>query len=190
MKALCGFEFNKKELTKTQLDHIDFKLKLPILNNMALAFMQLGQTSPPKLIIAKNLIDQVLKIEPKNEKAIMRKCNILLDLDKVKECEELMKNLEDVAFQSERSQIIYNEITHLKERIANPGMNRREQQRKQFVKENDWYYNHKKNTEREKQLEEEFKKSLNPIFALIYTHIYLRCCKKRRQYNFSKPKQN
>lgn len=33
----------------------------------------------------------------------MRKCNILLDLDKVKECEELMKNLEDVAFQSERS---------------------------------------------------------------------------------------
>ena len=35
--------------------------------------------------------------EPKNEKAIMRKCNILIDLGKVSECEELMKYLEEMA---------------------------------------------------------------------------------------------
>jgi len=49
MKGLCGFDFNKATLTKEQVDHIEFKLKLPILNNMALAMMQLGQTSPESL---------------------------------------------------------------------------------------------------------------------------------------------
>ena len=39
IKALCGFEFNKKELTKKDLIYIDNKLKLPILNNMALSLM-------------------------------------------------------------------------------------------------------------------------------------------------------
>jgi len=45
----------------------------------------------------------VLKIEPKNEKALMRKCNILIDLGDLKECEKQLKGLEEVAFQSERA---------------------------------------------------------------------------------------
>jgi hypothetical protein len=39
MQALCGFEFNKSQLVKKDLDYIDHKLKLPILNNMALSLM-------------------------------------------------------------------------------------------------------------------------------------------------------
>ena len=50
------------------------------------------------LIRSKGLIDQVLKIDQKNEKALMRKCNILIDLGELKECEKQLKNLEEVAF--------------------------------------------------------------------------------------------
>jgi len=74
MKALCGFEFKKSTLKKSELTYIDSKLKLPILNNMSLSLMQLGKTSKQCMMQAKNTIDQVLKIDPKNEKAIMRKC--------------------------------------------------------------------------------------------------------------------
>jgi|DEB0MinimDraft_12_1074336.scaffolds.fasta_scaffold75000_1 hypothetical protein len=62
MKALCGFQFNKKSLNKDQLEFIDNKLKLPILNNMALAMMQMGQVNKEKLSQANNLLDQVLKL--------------------------------------------------------------------------------------------------------------------------------
>jgi len=60
--------------------------------------MQLGQTDKQKLTQANNLLDQVLKLQPKNEKALMRKCNVLLDLGKTKDCEAMMKVLEEVAF--------------------------------------------------------------------------------------------
>ena len=45
IKALCGFKFNKSQLNKKELTYIDNKLKLPILNNMALSLIQLGKTS-------------------------------------------------------------------------------------------------------------------------------------------------
>jgi len=40
----------------------------------------------------------VLKIQPRNEKALMRKCNVMLDLGHKKECQENMKILEEIAF--------------------------------------------------------------------------------------------
>ena len=45
----------------------------------------------------------------------------------------------------------------------------------------------KKEKELQKKLEQEFEKSLNPLFAYIYRNCYLRCCKKKDKYNF-KPK--
>lgn len=42
IQALCAMDFSRKEyqpLTKDQQHDIDFKLKIPILNNMALSFI-------------------------------------------------------------------------------------------------------------------------------------------------------
>ena len=126
MLGLCGLDFKKHKLSKEQKNDIDFKLKIPILNNMALSLMTPFSASQNQkwfrenLIRSKSLIDQVLKIDTKNEKALMRKCNILIDLGDLKECEKQIKLLEEVAFQSERSQIIYNEIKNLRERLSDP----------------------------------------------------------------------
>lgn len=57
MRALCGFEFNKNKLSKDELIYIDQKLKLPILNNMALSLMQLGKANVSCLHQAKNMLD-------------------------------------------------------------------------------------------------------------------------------------
>lgn len=47
-----------------------------------------------------------MKIEPKNEKALMRKCRVLVDLGgdvNYKQCESLLKHLNEVAFDSAKS---------------------------------------------------------------------------------------
>jgi len=54
----------------------------------------------------------------------MRKCIVLANLGNKKECESTMKVLEEVAFQSEKSQIIYNEIKNIKERLTDPNFKR------------------------------------------------------------------
>jgi len=59
------------------------------------------------------LLDQVLKIEPKNEKALMRKCRVLVDIggkENFQQCESLLKILNEVAFDSAKSQAVYMEI--------------------------------------------------------------------------------
>lgn len=65
-------------------------MKIPIVNNMALAFMLLAKEEPKQekvyLERANGLLDQVLKSDPNNEKALLRKCGILVDLGRIKEC--------------------------------------------------------------------------------------------------------
>jgi hypothetical protein len=39
------------------------------------------------------LLDNILKLDGKNEKALMRKCNILLDLGKPEECKLILPKL-------------------------------------------------------------------------------------------------
>ena len=58
----------------------------------------------------------MLKIDPRNEKALIRKLNILLEFGETKKFDALMKILEDVAFQSDRSQVVYNNIKKMKDR--------------------------------------------------------------------------
>ena len=60
----------------------------------------------------------MLKIDPRNEKGLMRKLNILVELGEQKQYEKILSELEDVAFQSEQSQIVYNHIKKTRERIA------------------------------------------------------------------------
>lgn len=82
---------------------------------------------------------------------MMRKCQVLLDLGQIKECEQNFPMLEEIAFQSEKSQIIYNEIKNLKERIADP-IGWRDKQTK-IKKEQDWYYTFKQEEKRQKKEE-------------------------------------
>ena len=43
------------------------------------------------------MIEQVLKIDKNNVKAIMRKCNILIDMGEVEKCKENLEKLNEVA---------------------------------------------------------------------------------------------
>lgn len=52
------------------------------------------------LVRSSDLIDQVLKIDPRNEKGLMRKLTILVEMGDKKKYEEFLSKLEDVAFQS------------------------------------------------------------------------------------------
>lgn len=52
------------------------------------------------LVRSSDLIDQVLKIDPRNEKGLMRKLTILVEMGDKKKYEEYLSKLEDVAFQS------------------------------------------------------------------------------------------
>ena len=64
-----------------------------------------------------NLLDQVLKIQPKNEKALMRKCRVLVDIggnQNYQKCEECLKILNEVAFDSPKSQAVYMEIKNIR----------------------------------------------------------------------------
>lgn len=49
-------------------------------------------------IRSSDLIDQVLKIDPRNEKGLMRKLTILVEIGEKKQYEALLKKLEDIAF--------------------------------------------------------------------------------------------
>ena len=71
-------------------------LKIPIVNNMALAFMILSKSTLDEakyLDRANSLLDQVLKSDPKNEKALLRKCGVLVDTGKTPECREILEKL-------------------------------------------------------------------------------------------------
>ena len=59
-----------------------------------------------------------MKIDPRNEKALMRKANILVELGDNSKLEPLLKQLEDVGFQSANSQLVYNHIKKVRERMA------------------------------------------------------------------------
>jgi len=80
MLALCGFDFGDK-LTPEQQSRIT-KLQVPIMSNMSLNLMHMGGREEE----CNKLLDNILKLDSKNEKALMRKCNILLDLGKPEEC--------------------------------------------------------------------------------------------------------
>lgn len=103
MQALCAYDFSKY---KKRPKETEIALKLPIVNNMALAFMILSKstTDPNKYLERANgLLDQVLRSDPKNEKALLRKGGVLVDLGRISECREILEKLQVVAFDSAKS---------------------------------------------------------------------------------------
>jgi hypothetical protein len=91
------------------------------------------------------LLDQVLKSDHRNEKALLRKCGVLIDLNGLKECEEILEKLNLLAFDSANSQAVYMEIKRIKERIEEKRNPKKEtpnsvSKKNGFDKENDWYY--------------------------------------------------
>ena len=78
---MCAFHFaHYKDKRKADTDA---QLKLPIVNNMALSFVMLAKENDDRnfRLKAKELLNQVLKIDPKNEKALLRKSAVLIDLE-------------------------------------------------------------------------------------------------------------
>jgi hypothetical protein len=124
MVALCGFDSSQTEGTSNEASD----LKIKILNNMALGFMRLAETEGISCETAdvflrrsKTLLEKVLALSPRNDKALLRICNVKIDLEEFEETEQLLKQVEDVAFQSEHSQRIYDQVKKIQEKIADPG---------------------------------------------------------------------
>ena len=75
LKSLCGFSFKEDGVSKETIHEKDVELKVPILNNMALCLIR-----SKKFDRALSMLDQVVKIDPKNEKAMMRKCMAYIEM--------------------------------------------------------------------------------------------------------------
>jgi len=75
LKSLCGFSFKEDGVSKETIHEKDVELKVPILNNMALCLIR-----SKKFERALSMLDQVVKIDPKNEKAMMRKCMAYIEM--------------------------------------------------------------------------------------------------------------
>ena len=61
-----------------------------------------------------------MKVEPKNEKALMRKCRVLVDIggkENYDNCDKLLEILNEVAFDSAKSQAVYMEIKNIRENM-------------------------------------------------------------------------
>lgn len=68
MFALCGFDF-KKIASSDQKIWTDKNLKIPLLNNMGQCLIQ-----QKKYERAIDMLEQALKVDSKNEKALLRQC--------------------------------------------------------------------------------------------------------------------
>lgn len=74
-------------------------------------------------------------------------------------------------------------MKNMKERIADP-VGWRDKQTK-IKKEQDWYYNYKSEETRERQMEQDYKNSLNPFSLFIYEKVYGKCCKSKRKSKYT-----
>ena len=59
------------------------------MSNMSLNLMHMGGREEE----CNKLLDNILKLDSKNEKALMRKCNILLDIGEIAQCKKLLEKL-------------------------------------------------------------------------------------------------
>ena len=110
MQALCAYDFSKYKSREGRKKETEKSLKIPIVNNMALAFMILAKTTIDEakyLDRANGLLDQVLKSEPNNEKAMLRKCGVLVDLGRIPEARQILEKLQIIAFDRANSQAVY-----------------------------------------------------------------------------------
>ena len=108
LASLCGFDF-KKTLEKEKRHEVDKTLKVPILNNLASCLMKMK-----KFQRGIDMLDQSLKIDSRNEKANLRKVQCHIELGDHERANNVLKVLDDIAFQSPDSQVLYKEIKRLK----------------------------------------------------------------------------
>lgn len=92
LSSLCGFAFNKKELTPDQLKYTEHELKVPVLNNLALCLMKLNRYER-----AVAMLDQALKVS-RNFKSTLRKCQCFIELTEYQKAEACVVELEELAF--------------------------------------------------------------------------------------------
>mmetsp|Transcript_5468 Transcript_5468/g.9256 ORF Transcript_5468/g.9256 Transcript_5468/m.9256 type:complete len:197 (-) Transcript_5468:455-1045(-) len=93
LMAMYGVEIGNKELSKEERSEIEQKLKVPVLNNLALCL-----SNQHHFERAIQMLDQVLKVDPKNEKALLRKSNALVESCEFDRAERLLRECEEVAF--------------------------------------------------------------------------------------------
>ena len=90
--ALCGLDFGK-DITPEQKSDTEKKLKVPILNNMALCLI--NDKKPNRAL---QMLELVLQIDPSNEKALLRQCGAHIDLVEFDKASKVLKQLDNLAF--------------------------------------------------------------------------------------------
>ena len=77
MKCLCALDFKTctNEVTEEQAKMADVQMKIPVLNNMAQCMIKKDMHER-----ANDLLDEVIKLHPKNAKATARKLNCMMRL--------------------------------------------------------------------------------------------------------------
>ena len=80
MKCLCALDFKTctDKVEETQAKMADVQMKVPVLNNMAQCMIKKELWER-----AKDLVEEVLKLEPKNAKATNRKLTCMLKLNMI-----------------------------------------------------------------------------------------------------------
>ena len=125
---------------------------------MALSLLQLGETNINYLELCLKVIEQVLKIDAQNMKALTRKCMVLIDLERQTELQEVLAELHIISQQKNKPMTIEKEIERIKKFIQDYQNQKRHSKDgpKLIEKEKDWYYNYKKKKQQDKELEEQF----------------------------------
>ena len=84
MKCLCALDFKTctDKVEETQAKMADVQMKVPVLNNMAQCMIKKELWER-----AKDLVEEVLKLEPKNAKATNRKLTCMLKLNMISKLE-------------------------------------------------------------------------------------------------------
>ena len=90
LKALLGVDMGK-DLSKERINEINQKLKLPILNNLAQCLKQ--QKQYPR---AMQMIEEALKVDSNNQKALCRKATLLIEMTEFDRAEAVLKKLDDI----------------------------------------------------------------------------------------------
>lgn len=148
LASLCGFDF-KKTLSAEKKNEVDKTLKVPVLNNLAKCLMK-----QKKYQRAMDMLDQALKVDKVDEKALLRKAECFIELGNHDRANGIFNDLDMIA--EKRETFTNKEMNKLKTKMKKTSKGEKEFAKALFsAKES--LYDEKKNakTKEEEAAEEE-----------------------------------
>lgn len=152
LKSLCGFAFEKKEMTEEQIAYTENEIKVPVLNNLAICLMKKKNYDR-----AVAMLDQALKINS-NFKSLLRKAQCFVEMTEFDKARPIIKEIKEIATESKDRQQLA-EVKKLEKSINSTSSTEKEFTKNIF--QNGSLYNEKRNLptkEEEAKMKEEMEK--------------------------------